>query len=340
MRPIAKHVAFCFFFGAITLVSYCTAELPRSAETIVSDARGFGALRLLNSHPTIHAKIGLDNISVEELKVLGAEASKRFSELSRKIKDGKLSSREEIVEQLDQELEGKLAQIIAPDVFEKFSRYVVADRLAPQAPMFVLLRPGTAKYLGLDQKSTEDIQRRVDEFLKTEGSASYRRDAFKQLIKTAPAEFRSRVVDLVGTKFLSEEIPSKNHPPILKAPFNYYMIVAACTKRYSQVIFGNNASVLEKLDILRSDLYARSSLRSRAEHEEALSQGRAVDTQRVLRENDEMAETEIRRILNHEQLVEFSQFGMSGTISSRSSDCKFHSTMPIPSAVFSNDLNA
>jgi hypothetical protein len=175
---------------------------------------------------------------------------------------------------------------------------------------------GTAKYLGLDQKSTEDIQRRVDEFLKTEGSASYRRDAFKQLIKTAPAEFRSRVVDLVGTKFLSEEIPSKNHPPILKAPFNYYMIVAACTKRYSQVIFGNNASVLEKLDILRSDLYARSSLRSRAEHEEALSQGRAVDTQRVLRENDEMAETEIRRILNHEQLVEFSQFGMSGTISS------------------------
>ena len=50
--------------------------------------------------------------------------------------------------------------------------------------------------------------------------------------------------------------------------------------------------------------------------EEALSQGRAVDTQRVLRENDEMAETEIRRILNHEQLVEFSQFGMSGTISS------------------------
>jgi hypothetical protein len=183
--------------------------------------------------------------------------------------------------------------------------------------MSIVLRPGTAKYLGLDENSLKEVQRSMDKFLTTEGNAAfYRRNAFSQLIKTAPTDFRNRVVDLVGTKFLPDEHPSGSSPPILDAPFRYYTIMGACAKEFSPEIFGNNPSLTDELHKLMLDLYARSSSRSRKEQEEAFTQGRAIETQRIQRENDEMSATAIRRALNHEQLILFSQFGMSGSVSS------------------------
>jgi hypothetical protein len=324
MKAISWQAVICFFLGSFTQVDNCTAQLPPSAETILSDARGFGALKLLNTVPSIHAKIGLDDTTAGELKALGEKATKRFEELDRQIVRGLIkdrksvgSSRELVVEQLDRELEKSLEEILSPDLFQKFSRYVVADRLSPHLPMSIVLRPGTAKYLGLDENSLKAVQRSMDKFLTTEGNAAfYRRDAFRQLIKTAPTDFRNRVVDLVGTKFLPDEHPSGSSPPILDAPFRYYTIMGACAKEFSPEIFGNNPSLTDELHKLMLDLYARSSSRSRKEQEEAFTQGRAIETQRIQRENDEMSATAIRRALNHEQLILFSQFGMSGSVSS------------------------
>jgi hypothetical protein len=324
MKAISWQAVICFFLGSFTQVDNCTAQLPPSAETILSDARGFGAIKLLNTVPSIHAKIGLDDKTAGELKALGEKATKRFEELDRQIVRGLIkdrksvgSSRELVVEQLDRELEKSLEEILSPDLFQKFSRYVVADRLSPHLPMSIVLRPGTAKYLGLDENSLKAVQRSMDKFLTTEGNAAfYRRDAFRQLIKTAPTDFRNRVVDLVGTKFLPDEHPSGSSPPILDAPFRYYTIMGACAKEFSPEIFGNNPSLTDELHKLMLDLYARSSSRSRKEQEEAFTQGRAIETQRIQRENDEMSATAIRRALNHEQLILFSQFGMSGSVSS------------------------
>jgi hypothetical protein len=324
MKAITCQVGILFFLGSFTQVDNCTAQLPPSAETILSDARGFGAIKLLNTVPSIHAKIGLDDKTAGELKALGEKATKRFEELDRQIVRGLIKdrksvagSRELIVEQLDRELEKSLEEILSPDLFQKFSRYVVADRLSPHLPMSIVLRPGTAKYLGLDENSLKAVQRSMDKFLTTEGNAAfYRRDAFRQLIKTAPTDFRNRVVDLVGTKFLPDEHPSGSSPPILDAPFRYYTIMGACAKEFSPEIFGNNPSLTDELHKLMLDLYARSSSRSRKEQEEAFTQGRAIETQRIQRENDEMSATAIRRALNHEQLILFSQFGMSGSVSS------------------------
>jgi len=325
MKAIPLQIAICFFLGSFTQVNNCTAQLPPSAETIISDARGFGALKLLNTVPSIHAKIGLDDTMAGELKVLGEEATKRFEETHRLlirelIKDRKsvAGSRALIVEKLDRELEEKLESILSPDLFRKFSRYVVAERLLPNSPVFIVFRPEAMKYLGLDEKPLKEVQRSMDKFLKTEGNAAfYRRDAFRQLIKTAPPDFRNRVVDLVGTKFLPGEHPSGSSPPILDAPFRYYTIMGACAKEFSPEIFGNNPRLTDELHNLMLDLHARSNSRSEVEHDEAFIQGRAIETQRVLRENEEMAATAIRRVLNHDQLVLFSQHGMRGSLCCR-----------------------
>jgi|694.fasta_scaffold20674_4 hypothetical protein len=322
MKAITCQVGILFFLGSFTQVDNCTAQLPPSAETILSDARGFGAIKLLNTVPSIHAKIGLDDKTAGELKALGEKATKRFEELDRQIVRGLIKdrksvagSRELIVEQLDRELEKSLEEILSPDLFQKFSRYVVADRLSPHLPMSIVLRPGTAKYLGLDENSLKAVQRSMDKFLTTEGNAAfYRRDAFRQLIKTAPTDFRNRVVDLVGTKFLPDEHPSGSSPPILDAPFRYYTIMGACAKEFSPEIFGNNPRLTDELHKLMLDLHARSNSRSEVEHDAALIQGRAIETQRVLRENEEMAATAIRRVLDHDQLVLFSQHGMRGSL--------------------------
>ncbi|MFN7890189.1 MAG: hypothetical protein ACK5OC_07865 [Pirellula sp.] len=324
MNAISWQAVICVFLGSFTPVANCTAQLPPSAETIISDARGFGALKLLNTVPGIQAKIGLDDTMVNELKALGEKETKRFEELDRQtvrglIRDRKsvAGSRELVVEQLDREIENRLEEILSPDLFQKFSRYVVADRLSPHTPMSIVLRPGTTRYLGLDEKSLKEVQQRIDKFLATEGNAAfYRRNAFSQLIKTAPSEFRNRVVDLVGTKFLPDEHPSGSSPPILDAPFRYYTIMGACAKEFSPEIFGNNPRLTDELHKLMLDLHARSNSRGRKEQEEAFIQGRAIETQRIQRENDEMSATAIRRVLNHEQLILFSQFGMSGSVSS------------------------
>ena len=322
MKAIPLQIAICFFLGSFTQVNNCTAQLPPSAETIISDARGFGALKLLNTVPGIQAQIGLDDTMVNELKALGEKATKRFEELDRQIVRGLIKgrksvsgSRELVVEQLDRELENRLEEILSPDLFQKFSRYVVVDRLSPHIPMSIVLRPGTAKYLRLDEKSLKDVQQRIDKFLATEGNAAfYRRDSFRQLIKTAPTDFRNRVVDLVGTKFLPDEHPSGSSPPILDAPFRFYTIMGACAKEFSPEIFGNNPRLTDELHKLMLDLHARSNSRSEVEHDAAFIQGRAIETQRVLRENEEMAATAIRQVLNHDQLVLFSQHGMRGAL--------------------------
>ena len=322
MKAISWQAVICVFLGSFTPVANCTAQLPPSAETIISDARGFGALKLLNTVPGIQAKIGLDDTMVNELKALGEKETKRFEELDRQtvrglIRDRKsvAGSRELVVEQLDREIENRLEEILSPDLFQKFSRYVVADRLSPHIPMSIVLRPGTTRYLGLDEKSLKEVQQRIDKFLATEGNAAfYRRNAFSQLIKTAPSEFRNRVVDLVGTKFLPDEHPSGSSPPILDAPFRYYTIMGACAKEFSPEIFGNNPRLTDELHKLMLDLHARSNSRSEVEHDAAFIQGRAIETQRVLRENEEMAATAIRRVLDHDQLVLFSQHGMRGSL--------------------------
>jgi hypothetical protein len=68
MKAISWQAVICFFLGSFTQVDNCTAQLPPSAETIISDARGFGALKLLNTVPSIHAKIGLDDTTANDLK--------------------------------------------------------------------------------------------------------------------------------------------------------------------------------------------------------------------------------------------------------------------------------
>lgn len=88
MKAISWQAVICVFLGSFTPVANCTAQLPPSAETILSDARGFGALKLLNTVPSIHAKIGLDDTTAGELKALGEKATKRFEELDRQIVRG------------------------------------------------------------------------------------------------------------------------------------------------------------------------------------------------------------------------------------------------------------
>ena len=321
----AKQVLFFLMVALGTCAGLTAADFPISAETIVSDARGFGALKLIAASAEVQDELGLDAGSVEKLAALSEEAKNQLGNISRRISrelsdagESLRGSRALVVVELDGELEKKLEELLTPTVFQKFSRSVVENRLSPQEPAAVVLAEGTAKYLGITQESVENVRNELQQFFAGEGNPSmYRRAAFTKLLESAPAEFRERVVDLVGSRLLPDEQLTNESPPVLNRSLCWDWILSACTEEISPEVFGKNAALSLKLHDLAVKLVAEKNLRWREESKTAFREGRATNVGGLRGEDDRIAADAIRTTLNHGQLVQLSQFGMRSLVAAR-----------------------
>ncbi|MEM7474329.1 MAG: hypothetical protein AAF483_04995 [Planctomycetota bacterium] len=304
----------CFFLCPFVLgnAQGIAQQFPPSAEGIVSDARGFGALKLLCESEAIQARFSIDTTLEKELKLLLGQAIKRLEAFP--VRRG---SRVTFIEPLDRFLEPEIEKMFGKEAFQEFSRAVIRQRRSESVArgrslIAFLYLPGVANYVGCEpQLSTLTLKSREYELNKG-NSFRMRIEFLAQASEELSLRASDRLRDVLGEEVVSN--PRNRQSPASSEPFRFPIpnsgssLVSALSSTNIKDSIGGDESLAAQAQELAAEIRSEATQLRHEELRLARKEGRAPEMRRITSEMDAKLVKSIHLILTEKQERLLSQY--------------------------------
>ncbi len=207
-----------FFLVCLAVASHSLSlgqTIPETGEDLVSEARGFGAIKILARSDSIRDELALTKQQSEMLADLLNLSVDRFSDFDQPRKD-----RSQVVSELDDWVDVRIKEIIGEEKAVSFSRSVVSKRLRGELTA-VFFAEGVSTYLGCEDEVALLKKEFVEYASRENNGPGVRRSALIKMASEVSNETEDQLRDLLGEAVIPND-GTRNYPsagafPRLKA---------------------------------------------------------------------------------------------------------------------------
>ncbi len=230
-------IAFGSFAQRFTHVGVRAADLPVTVEPLISNARGFGALKIILASESLRDELSIDQGKFDKLRALYDVCKKKFESEGVDPITGLARDRDSIVRVIDRFAEPELNQILGASNFDSLSRYVVAQSISVVDDKNVvaaklLSLAGVPEYLDAQQEVAA-LRERFQTNLRSlvENDSARRRKALGQIAKISSEESVDKLRDFLGDGYIPNpqrrKYPSTSSFPRLSETFSRDILLSA-----------------------------------------------------------------------------------------------------------------
>ncbi len=289
--------------------------LPGSPESIASDARGFGALKILCNAADIRDELGLDAAADAELKELLRISIERLNTFEA------THDRSELIVPLDRFVEPQLERIMGKNNFNAYSR-TVARQKGMEGPgkdgtiLALIFASGIAEYVGCTNERDE-LAVKASKF-RADSSRDYasRLETLVDAASVLSLETHDRLRDLLGSKVVpnpsGRPYPSTGEFPRLNMGVRENLLLEALHPGNAIESVNANQDLIDQATQIEKRFRDEETERSFAELNLAARERRPPKMHELRVERDRKTAEALKALLSEHQLDLLSQYAARG----------------------------